>query len=165
MDVETLPGNARAGVTLLELLIVAALIGLLVGLTFPSVSSGLDSIRLTAAADQIVGLLNLSVTRAERLQESVLVEIYLAEGRLEAVGLRSRWTHQVELPSGIRIARVLPEATVDEDSERQRNRQLVIYPGGATPAVELELVNGRGQTRRVRLDPITGLAQAGSPGS
>jgi len=41
--------NNRRGVTLLEMLIVVALIGLLAGITFPAVTSGIDSLRLNSA--------------------------------------------------------------------------------------------------------------------
>ena len=45
------------GVTLIEMLIVVAIIGLIAGISFPAVSSGVDSLRLVSASDSLVSLL------------------------------------------------------------------------------------------------------------
>ena len=42
------------GVTLLEMLIVVALMGLIAGLSYPSVAAGLDTLRMRTASDQVV---------------------------------------------------------------------------------------------------------------
>ena len=46
-----LAGKTEAGVTLVELVVVVALIALLVGISFPAMSSGVDSLRLNAATN------------------------------------------------------------------------------------------------------------------
>src|ERR1035437_6655329 len=58
-----------AGVTLVEMMIVVAIIGLMVGITFPAVSAGLDSVRLSSATDSLASFLNAAVNRAERRQQ------------------------------------------------------------------------------------------------
>ena len=42
----------RRGVTLVEMLIVVAIVGLIAGISFPAVSSGLESLRLPIQANQ-----------------------------------------------------------------------------------------------------------------
>src|SRR5579871_5762521 len=65
----------QRGVTLLEMLIVVTLIAIVAGLSLPSISSGLDSLRLRSASDSIVALLNTSLDRADRRQQAVEILI------------------------------------------------------------------------------------------
>ena len=55
----------RRGVTLIEMLIVMAVIALVAGLVTPSVSAGLDSLRLRSTSDAMIGFLNTALARAE----------------------------------------------------------------------------------------------------
>ena len=59
--------TGRQGVTLLEMLIVVALIGLLAGISFPSVSAGLETLRLASAASA-----PLNTSRFQRLTNAAL---------------------------------------------------------------------------------------------
>src|SRR4051794_3767542 len=77
------PLAPQSGVTLVELLIVMAIIGLMAGVSFPAISSGIDSIRLTQASDSLVTFLNGAVNRAERRQQAVALTIRPKEGKLE----------------------------------------------------------------------------------
>ena len=47
---------------------VVALVGMVAAIAFPSVTSGLDSVRLSSASDSIVSFLNAGLNRAERRQ-------------------------------------------------------------------------------------------------
>lgn len=143
----------RRGVTLLEMLIVVSLIGLLVGISYPSVSAGVDSLRLRAAADGIAGYWNAALNRAERRQQIVELEVAPAEGRVRLRSSEPGEVRTLELPEGVRIRRVLPEAPLEPDQPRR----FALYPGGALPRVAIELENRRGARRIVRVDPITGV--------
>ena len=57
------------GVTLVEMMIVVAIIGLIVGISFPAVSAGMDSVRLASATDSLASFINAAVNRAERRQQ------------------------------------------------------------------------------------------------
>ena len=61
--------SLRRGVTLVEMLVVVSIIGLMAAVSFPSVTSGLDSIRLQSAADSVASFVNAAANRAERRQE------------------------------------------------------------------------------------------------
>jgi len=78
----------ESGLTIIEMLIVVTIVGLLAGLTYPSISSGLDSIRLRTTADSVASFLTQAMTRVERTQLPVELVILPAEGRLEMHGLR-----------------------------------------------------------------------------
>lgn len=143
------------GVTLIEMLIVVAIIGLIIGIMFPTVSSGIDSLRLQQAADSIAGFVNGGLNRAERRQEAVEITIAKATNELILRSAEQTFEKRLELPDGVRIADVLPETPEQPDAERR----FLLYPGGAPPRFGVVLLNRRGDRRVVRLDPITGMSQ------
>ena len=149
-----MPYRGAAGVTLIEMLIVVALIGLLVGITFPSVSSGIETMRLNEASNQLVNFLNNALIRAERREQGVEISISKSEKSLTMRSPDPGSERKVELPQGISIARILPE---DPQQEEDQPRRFMVYPGGAIPRIGVEIVNGKGTRRMVRVDPITGV--------
>lgn len=145
-------GRHRRGVTLVEMLLVVSIVGLMVGVTFPSVSSGVDSLRLSAACDSIASFLNGALNRAARRQEVMEVTILKAERALTLRSSEPGFLRRLELPDGVSIARVIPDAPVDPNLPRH----IVLYPAGAIPRFGIELENRRGARRIVRVDPVTG---------
>ncbi len=150
---------ARRGVTLMEMLIVVALIGLLAGITFPSVTSGLDSLRMTSATDAVAGLFNAGVNRSERRQQAVEIEIDLAAGSFRMRSSEPGFEQVLALPEGVSIAAIHPDLPSAGDAPRR----ILLMPGGAPPAVGVELSNRRGVRRIVRLDPVTGVTLVERP--
>jgi prepilin-type N-terminal cleavage/methylation domain-containing protein len=150
----------RRGVTLLEMLIVLALIGLLAGISFPSISSGVDTLRLSSAGSSLVSFLNGALNRAERRQQAVEISIDLRENTVVSRSTEPGYERKLEMPAGVRIASVLPPPMVESDEPRR----FVVYPGGAVPRLGVELVNSRGARRIVRVDPITGVPQVEKAG-
>lgn len=147
------PRQPARGVTLIEMLIVVALVGLLVGITFPAVSSGIDTLRLNSATDSVVGLFNEAVIRADRRQQVVELTISRTDRTLSLRSTEPGFERKVELPQGVSILSILPEPPRPEDGPRQ----FLLYPGGAVPRLGIEIVNERNVRRIVRLDPITGV--------
>ncbi|MCC7176624.1 MAG: prepilin-type N-terminal cleavage/methylation domain-containing protein [Bryobacterales bacterium] len=143
------------GVTLLEMLIVVALIGLVVGISFPAVTAGVDSLRLSSAGDGAASLINGALNRADRRQEAVEIVIDTRQNALVAQGLGSDFRRRLEMPPGVRIAGVSPPLLAESDEPRR----FVVYPGGAPPRISLDLVNAKGARRSVRVDPVTGVPQ------
>lgn len=142
----------QRGVTLIEMLIVVALIGLMAGVTFPAVTTGIDSLRLSSASDSIVSFLNSAMNRAERRQEVVEVEISPAAGRLTVRASDPGYRRELELPKGIRIQNVLPAIPVNPAMPRR----FLFFPAGTVPRIGIELVNRHGVRRIIRVDPVTG---------
>ena len=145
----------RRGVTLLEMLIVLALIGLLAGLTFPSVSSGVDTLRLSSAGTSLASFLNGALNRAERRQQAVEITIDLRENAVLMRSTESGFERRLEMPTGVRIVSVLPPEIV----ESGQPRRFVVHSGGTAPRLGVELAGNRGARRIVRIDPITGVPQ------
>ncbi len=143
------------GVTLIEMLVVVTLIGLMVGISFPSLNSGLDTIRLMSASDSVVSFLNSALNRAERRQQVLEVTISRAGNKLSMRSAEPGFTREIELPTGIAITRVLPEDPLATDEMAPRH--VYLYPGGTVPRVGVELENRRGRKRVVRVDPVSGV--------
>ncbi len=149
------------GVTLIEMMIVVALIGLMVGITFPSVSAGVDTLRLNGACDSIVSLFNDALNRAERRQQVVEVSISRADNALSLRSTEAGFERKLELPTGVSITNVLPEEPAPPEDGVRR---FMLFPGGTVPRLGIALANKRNVQRIVRVDPITGVPQIEVPG-
>ncbi len=143
------------GVTLIELLIVVALIGLLAGISFPSVSAGLETLRLSSAGNSLASFLNGALNRAERRQQPIEITIDTQENVVLAQSAGPGFVRRLEMPDGVRILGVLPPSAV----ESGQPRRFIVYPGGTVPRFGVELANRKGARRIVRIDPITGIPQ------
>lgn len=147
--------NSR-GVTLLELLIVVTLIALVAGLSFPSLSAGLDTLRLRSTSDAMISFLNTALSRADRRQQVVEIRISPRENAMMARSADLGFVRRFDLPEPIHIAAVLPAAEVNPDEPRR----FLVYPGGSVPAISIQIVNREGRHRTVSIDPITGVPRA-----
>jgi type IV fimbrial biogenesis protein FimT len=148
-------GFRRAGVTLIEMLIVLALIGLMVSVSYPSVSAGVDNLRLSSSGDSVANFLTLAMNRAERREQAIEVTIDRARGVMKARSTGPGFERRIEMATGVRIEEVLPAPS----SEEVEQRSFVIYPGGTPPRIGVVLVNARGARRTVRINPITGVPE------
>jgi prepilin-type N-terminal cleavage/methylation domain-containing protein len=149
------PAGCRSrGVTLLEMIVVVAIIGLIVGISFPSVSAGIDSVRMVSAADSVAAFLNAAVNRSQRREEPVAVVIDLRTAHLSAYSNDASFSRELTLPEGIGIEAVLTGQQGETTDEPQR--RIILMPGGAVPGIGIQLLGKRGARRIVRLDPMTG---------
>jgi len=137
----------------MEMLVVMAIIGLIVAVTTPSVSAGIDSVRMASATDSISAFLNAAVNYAERRQQAVLVVISSKESKLSAWSNEPGFERELILPDGIQIE--------DQDPERAE-RRLILMPGATVPGIGIQIANRRGARRIVRLDPMTGFPRVES---
>lgn len=149
--------NRQRGITLIEMLLVVAIVALIAGMSAPSVSAGLDTLRLRSSSDAIVGFLNTALSRAETRQQAVEILISPRDGKLTAMSSDGAFHRQLDIASPMRILSVKPEVPGDDQTE---TRRFLLYPGGAVPKIAIELGNGSGRTRVVSVDPITGVPEA-----
>jgi hypothetical protein len=67
------------------------------------------------------------------------------------------------MPDGVRIVDVLPSRSSLPGDDAEGMRTFVIFPGGTTPEIGVQLVNRRGIQRLVSVDPITGVPKIEVP--
>jgi prepilin-type N-terminal cleavage/methylation domain-containing protein len=145
--------DGTAGVTLIELMIVVTLMGLVAGLSYPAVATGVDSLRLRSASNGIVGFLNTAIDRAERRQDVVEIWISPRDNAMIARTPDLGFNRRYELPDTVRILSILPH----ENSAPDEPRRFLCYPGGTFPRIGLEIANQAGRKRMVSIDPVTGV--------
>jgi prepilin-type N-terminal cleavage/methylation domain-containing protein len=153
------PLGTRRGVTLVEMVVVVAIIALIVGLSFPAASAGLDNVRMVSACDSVATFLNAAVNRAERHQQPVEVVVFPQEGRIALYSNEPGFTRELKMPDGVRIEAVLP---ADEAGGPAQPRRILFVPGATVPGIAIQLANRRNAHRRVRLDPMTGFPRVES---
>lgn len=147
---------SQSGVTLIEILVVVGIIGLMAGLSFPSFTAGLDGLRLRSASTTVASALNIAINTADRRQLPVQLSIQPSQNRIVLRAAESRRDQIFDIPSGIKIKRILPSLFLDEEKS---DRYIVVYPNGAPPQLIVELENPRGTIRQIKLDPISGVAK------
>ncbi|WP_321475896.1 prepilin-type N-terminal cleavage/methylation domain-containing protein [uncultured Paludibaculum sp.] len=151
--------RAERGITLLELMIVMTIVGLMVGVMYPSIAAGLESMRMRSATDAVAGFLSQAMLRAERSQEPVELVVRPGTGRMELHGALPGFRRELVLPDGVTVLHVLPEFPGDPPEERS----ILFLPAANVPAVGIELLNRRGLRRIVRIDPLTGSPSVETP--
>src|SRR4051812_24427361 len=77
-------GRSRRGVTLIEMIVVVAILALIVGVAFPSMVAGLDAVHMITATDSVSSFLNAAVNRAQRRQEAVELIIDFRQNQMSA---------------------------------------------------------------------------------
>jgi prepilin-type N-terminal cleavage/methylation domain-containing protein len=146
----------QAGITLVEMLVVVTIIGLLAGLSFPSFSAGVDSVRLRSATDNVASFLNFAVDRSERRQQPMEVVISTKDNSLMMYSTEPGFSRQLKMPQGVEIEAVLPK------EEEEGPRRVILMPGGTVPGIGVQVVNRHGSRRIVHLDPMTGFPRVES---
>jgi len=155
LSVGAINNRGRAGVTLIELLIVLTLIALVTGIAYPSAAAGVESLRLRSVADTVVSFLNTAIDRAGRRQQVIEVWIAPKDNVLIARSPDLEFLRRLELPEGYRILTVLPAAEVNPEEPRR----FLMYPGGTVPRIGIEIANRSGTKRMVSVDPFTELTR------
>jgi competence protein ComGC len=149
----------ETGITLIEMIVVVGIISLIVGVSLPAVTSGIDTLRLNAATNSVVSFVNSGLNRAERRQQVVELTISKNENALMMRSTEPGFFRRLEMPEGVSITHVLPELPENPDAPRI----YMLYPGGTPPRFGVQLMNRKNVERIVRVDPITGVPRVEQP--
>ena len=148
----------EAGITLIEMLVVVTIIGVMVGVSVPATSAGIDSVRLASATQSVANFLNGAVDRAERRETPVEIEIDPSQNRFSMISTEPGFSRELKLPDGILLGAVLPALPEGADPVRR----VVLMPGGTVPGIGIQIGNRHNAHRIVRLDPLTGFPRVES---
>jgi prepilin-type N-terminal cleavage/methylation domain-containing protein len=143
------------GVTLMEMMVVLAIIALIVGISFPSTIAGLENIRLAAGARSVAAFVNVAANRAERRQQAMELSISIKDNSLTMQSADGAFVKKLDLPPGIAVQAVWPALQEPTDAPRR----FLIQPGGVPPRIGIEIANRHAARRIVRLNPITGVTE------
>ena len=149
--------SKEAGVTLVEMLIVVALIGLLTAVSYPSAAAGLDSMRLRSASNEVVSFLNLALERSVRHQQVVEIRITPIENTMTARTADGSFTRTASVMEPVRILSVRP---VPPGIDPRVMRRFLVYPGGSVPQIGIEIGTTSGRKKIVSVDPVTGMPKS-----
>ena len=133
--------SKQRGITLIEMLIVMAIVALLAGLSYPSV------------------FLNTALARAETRQQVVEILISPADGAMTARSGDHGFYKSLEIANPMKILSVQPALAADLEEQGQ-TRRFLVYPGGSVPKITIEIGNSNGRKRFVSIDPVTGVPQS-----
>jgi len=141
------------------MVVVVTVIGLIAALVAPSMSAGLDSVRMASATNNVASFLNGAVNRAERRQQPIAVVISIRENKLVMYSNEQGFTRELTMPEGIAIEAVHP----GDPNGGQEAARLLLMPGASVPGIGVQLINSHGNRRVVRLDPMTGYPRVETP--
>ncbi|MBI4465016.1 MAG: GspH/FimT family pseudopilin [Acidobacteria bacterium] len=143
--------KTQRGVTLLELLVVIALVSLLVAVVFPSVGAGLRTLELRSSAQRVAVAARFARDQAIHRQRFFQLEIDSQKKTVSVLDVAEGQRRSFELPTSVHVEKILPE----EQGRLSTTRQFVFSPDGAVPQFQVVLGN---QSRQVTVaaDALTG---------
>ena len=137
-------GDGRRGVTLLEMLVVVVIIGVIAGISFPALMSGLAGVRLASAGGSTASFLTSTMNNVERREQAAAILISPKENEIAVYTAASgnKPASTLDLPAGISV-------------EGDEPRRVFLFPGGAFPRITIVLRSEKGGRRSVEIDPVT----------
>ena len=149
-----IPGAVSGkGFSLLELMVVLALMALVAAVVVPAFNRGLDGLRLETEARNLVVRFKEARSQAIALQEvrrvTLSTETEMGYAITDDYGSELK---TVKLPEGIQLG-------LEEGAEKR----VTFYPNGRSSGYSLTLFNSRQRRMIVVVDPISGLARARRP--
>jgi type II secretory pathway pseudopilin PulG len=133
------------------MLVVVMIISLAAGVSYPSLLSGLDALRINDASAQVANFIAGAINRVDRRQQVLELTIAPKENSLRLESAEPGYVREMKL-NGATISEVLPGNTADP----QESRRFYLLPGAVAPRITVVLANKRSR-RLIRIDPVTGV--------
>lgn len=140
----------------MEMIVVVAIIAVMVGIAFPSVTAGLEGLRLRSVSDEIATGFNAALNRADRRQIVVEVTVDREKNLIRFASADNAYQREVAMPDGVTIERVLP---LIPNLDESLPRQFLVHPGGTVPRIGIQIKNKKNAQQLVMVDPISGTAR------
>ncbi len=144
----------RRGFTLVELLVVLFILSIFTALAAPSFHRTMVSARLRVSAAEVraaFGKARSLAVAAGRVR-TVVFDLEKGEFGLDNEVLRRAFAEPIRL-GGVRVG---------GEEQAEGEARVRFYPDGTAEEAEVSVDSGDGGEIRVRLDPLTGIAEAGS---
>jgi len=148
------------GFTFVELIVVLFILSVIAALAAPSFSRTIVSARLRASASEVRSTLARARTLAIAGAAERAVVFDLEKGEY---GLDNEATRR-GFPESVRLSGVLFGGERGERGERVERGDAVVrfFPDGSAEEAEVSVTAGDGGTLRVTVEPLTGIAEAGT---
>ncbi len=144
-------GNKSPGITLLELVIVIALLALMAGIVAPRTARWIDNWRLRSAAEHIAQTIRYARVRALYERRYYLVEIRPGQHQVWVAEPVSGFVRQWTLPPDVRVAE-------EDNPPPSPVLRLVLPPSGTVEEKTLWVLNRQGKKLRLHVDFLLGSA-------
>lgn len=136
----------RRGITLVEILVTVAIIALIVGVSYPTFTRGLDGVRLQTSLGQAGAFFNQVRQTADRRQQPVQLTVDPKKNRLSAMTVDGSWRDYLAFD---RVRVVFPTQPVN----------LILYPAHPAPQFHLLLASETGKRAGLRVNVFTGVPE------
>lgn len=157
--------SSRRGFTLIELIVVLAILGIAAAFILPPFGSGLSHWRLQGTVREVATLLKFARTQAvasmrplqvvlDRPRRLFWLDNAHAPSLVDPAQAEHRKLRLYALPEGVRFGDI---ATDNFDAEVQQFR-IVFFPRGSSSGGKIELLDKRGRGYWVSVDSATGRA-------
>lgn len=147
-------GSGRDGFSLIELIVVMALIIAALALFAPSFQNGLKSLELEGASRDLIT--RMKQARSEAIgKHKVLRIIFRNEPEGSSYTLTNDYEEEIKTYP-------LPLGVVFEWEDPEAPDRVSFFPNGRSSGLRFTLKNERGRRIPIHLDPVTGLARIGS---
>jgi len=149
--------GSHRGFSLMELLVVLALLGIMATIALPRLGVVVGGDGLSASASRIVGLIGRARSRAVQTGKAQLLYIDSGNGRLwfkeEAAASKREQSPKtlVELPEAVRLRAV---TVADENLAGDGPVKVWISSQGLLRPLRLELADGSGRAARLHVHPL-----------
>lgn len=139
--------SSECGLTLIEILVTVAVIAVMVGVSYPTFTRGLDGIRLRTSVSRAGTFFNQARQQADRRQRTVQFLVDPKQQMLSATAIEDSWRDEFRFEDGIQVVFPTERAT------------LILYPGQPAPEFRLRLANRAGTRAGLKVNVFTGVPE------
>ena len=147
LEVRRLNGSTERGITLIELLVAMAIVALMVSISYPTMTRGLDGIRLKTAVDRAGTFFNAARQAADRRQRPVQFTVDPERNQLTTLSADGSWEDHLVLDERTKVA--FPSKV----------QSLILYPGDPPPEFRLFLKAPDGTGAGLKINVFTGVPE------
>lgn len=143
--------GSDSGFTLVELLVVLAVLVLILAVVPPSLSGAIDSVRFDSAQRDLVSALRYARSRAANSQQAVTVDINVKHGTMQVAGRQQL----LPVPDGVALTLV----TAQQEQLSEDAGAIRFYPDGSSTGGQVRFRRGD-RVSSVDVNWLTGRASS-----